>query len=104
MRMEASELDQLRRFAIELATEGGEHAIRMLGSAVSQRKSDQSPVTDADHAVQALILDRIARKFPKHAVFVEEHVADRGRHAVLEDARHCWAVDPIDGTRNFTRG
>lgn len=94
----------LQSLAIELSLMGGQTAARLHGSVSTTRKPDNSPVTEADHAVQAAILDVIAARHPEHAVLVEETLATPARHASLELARYCWVVDPIDGTRNFGRG
>lgn len=90
--------------AIDLARLGGRTAVERLGAAVVERKDDLSPVTDADHAVQAVILSEIARRFPDHAVYVEEVLSGATSHASPAASPFCWVVDPIDGTRNFARG
>ncbi len=59
-------------------------------------KSDRSPVTDADHAVEEALRSRIAAERPGDAVMGEERGYQAG--AVR------WVLDPIDGTRNFARG
>lgn len=63
-------------------------------------KADQSPVTEADQAAEALILDEIGRRLPGLAVISEEnadsHAAEGGREFLL--------VDPLDGTRAFIAG
>jgi histidinol-phosphatase len=61
-----------------------------------ETKPDLSPVTDADRAVERALRERIAAERPDESVFGEEEGDDGG--AVR------WIVDPIDGTRNFTRG
>ena len=59
-------------------------------------KADRSPVTDADHAVEQALRDRLAAVRPDEGVLGEEQ-GDR-------EGAARWVVDPIDGTRNFTRG
>ncbi|HYS79764.1 MAG TPA: inositol monophosphatase family protein, partial [Anaeromyxobacteraceae bacterium] len=61
-------------------------------------KPDRSPVTVADRESEAAILQEIRRSFPGHAVLGEE----TGMHAGAAATR--WIVDPLDGTRGFTRG
>jgi histidinol-phosphatase len=61
-----------------------------------ETKPDLTPVTDADRATERMLRDRIARDRPGDGVFGEEEGDDGG------DVR--WIVDPIDGTRNFSRG
>ncbi|MBL8674871.1 MAG: 3'(2'),5'-bisphosphate nucleotidase CysQ [Rhodospirillales bacterium] len=66
-----------------------------------RRKSDASPVTDADHAAEAVILAGLARLTPGIPVVAEEEVA-AGR---MPDVRGgpFWLVDPLDGTKEFLK-
>jgi histidinol-phosphatase len=59
-------------------------------------KADLSPVTDADRTVERALRERIAAERPGDGVYGEEEGDDGG------DVR--WILDPIDGTRNFSRG
>lgn len=95
---------ELRGAACDLARLGAAVAEQHFGHVTTRRKADDSPVTDADHAVQEAILSSLARRYPSHAILVEEVVARPDRHAFLAGARYCWVVDPIDGTRNYGRG
>jgi len=61
-------------------------------------KPDRSPVTVADREAEAAVLEVIRAAFPDHAVLGEE----TGAHAGAASSR--WIVDPLDGTRGFTRG
>jgi 3'(2'), 5'-bisphosphate nucleotidase len=61
-------------------------------------KADQSPVTDADHAAEAIILRDLARAAPGIAVVAEEEVAAGRTPAV---GREFFLVDPLDGTKEF---
>ena len=61
-----------------------------------ETKSDLSPVTDADRAAERTLRERIARDRPGEGVLGEEE-GDDGSSV-------RWIVDPIDGTRNFSRG
>lgn len=60
-------------------------------------KADASPVTEADTAANAAIIDILRAAFPDDAILSEELPDDRGR---LGRAR-VWIVDPLDGTRDF---
>ena len=63
------------------------------------RKADQSPVTEADHAAQALILAGLARLAPDVPVLAEESAeVPYERRAGWE---RLWLVDPLDGTKEF---
>jgi len=59
-------------------------------------KPDLTPVTDADRAVERMMRERIARDRPGEGVLGEEEGDDGGSVR--------WIVDPIDGTKNFSRG
>jgi len=61
-------------------------------------KPDRSPVTDADTAAEEALRALIAAERPGDAVLGEE-----GGGSVTEAGRG-WVLDPIDGTKNFSRG
>jgi histidinol-phosphatase len=61
-------------------------------------KPDRTPVTAADRDAEAAVVAVIREAFPTHAILGEESGAHAG------DAATRWIVDPIDGTRGFTRG
>jgi myo-inositol-1(or 4)-monophosphatase len=88
--------------AIELATSGAELARTMMGSTRSHLKADHSPVTDADMRVQDMIVRRLRRDFPSHGILAEESSGLLGTDELQRE--FVWAIDPIDGTRNFAAG
>jgi 3'(2'), 5'-bisphosphate nucleotidase len=92
----------LLALADDLAQRAGEAilAIRSRGFAVRQ-KSDLSPVTEADHAAEAIILAGLRAATPDIPVVAEEEVASG--HLTAPGAAF-WLVDPLDGTREFTAG
>jgi histidinol-phosphatase len=61
-----------------------------------ETKPDLTPVTDADRAVERMMRERIAHDRPGEGVLGEEEGDDGGSVR--------WIVDPIDGTKNFSRG
>jgi histidinol-phosphatase len=63
-----------------------------------EKKPDRTPVTAADRESEAVIMETIRGTFPDHAFLTEESGAHGG------DPKCRWIVDPIDGTRGFTRG
>lgn len=63
-----------------------------------ETKPDRSPVTAADRESESRILAVVRGAFPDHAILTEES----GLHAGSERTR--WIVDPLDGTRGFSRG
>jgi histidinol-phosphatase len=60
-------------------------------------KPDATPVTVADLAVEAMMREELARRFPDDAVRGEEG-------GQVGEAERTWIVDPIDGTRNYAAG
>ncbi|MEL6962095.1 MAG: 3'(2'),5'-bisphosphate nucleotidase CysQ [Pseudomonadota bacterium] len=62
-------------------------------------KADESPVTAADEAGEAVILEGLARLAPDIPVVAEEKVA-AGDIPEIGDG-HFWLVDPLDGTKEF---
>ena len=63
-------------------------------------KADASPVTAADTAAEAIILEALARLAPGVPVIAEEEVA-AGRMPDVAD--RFLLVDPLDGTKEFVR-
>ncbi len=68
-------------------------------------KSDKSPVTIADKTCEKFLVGELARKFPHHGFYGEEF-GERSAESVgtIHESPLRWIIDPIDGTRNFTRG
>lgn len=62
-----------------------------------ETKPDLTPVTQADRSVEAELRRVLARERPDDAILGEEAGA-------AGDARRRWIIDPIDGTRNYSRG
>jgi histidinol-phosphatase len=87
-------------FASDLARRAGALSLQWFGSSSLHiaTKTDGSPVTEADLAVERLLRDEIAAAFPDDAVLGEEE-ADRPG-----SSGRTWIVDPIDGTKAFSRG
>lgn len=86
--------------ALELADIADELAMRRFrapGLAV-EAKSDGSPVTDADVAIERAVRACLATARPDHGVVGEENGSTAG------SAVWCWYVDPIDGTSRFAVG
>jgi 3'(2'), 5'-bisphosphate nucleotidase len=64
-------------------------------------KDDKSPVTEADHAAEAIILRGLKQLTPDIAVIAEEEMA-AGREP--DTTRGVfWLVDPLDGTKEFVK-
>ncbi len=66
-----------------------------------EKKSDDSPVTEADFAAHEVIMKGLAELTPDWPVLSEE-----GDHIEYEQRRQWqryWLVDPLDGTREFIK-
>ena len=92
---------QLGPVQLELAgavREAGEVALRMFREGVrSWTKHGHSPVTEADIAVDRMLLKRL-RAFLPSAGWLSEETADAPERLQRD---LVWVVDPIDGTRAF---
>lgn len=63
-------------------------------------KQNDSPVTEADMAVDAFLKERLQALAPTYGWLSEESIDSPARL----DSRRLWVVDPIDGTRSFMAG
>jgi 3'(2'), 5'-bisphosphate nucleotidase len=91
--------DLLLKAMIAAALEAGCAAHRIYqGAFAVHTKTDDSPVTAADHLAEEIILRHLARHAPGIAVVAEEQVA-AGNVPVV--AAEFFLVDPLDGTREF---
>jgi 3'(2'), 5'-bisphosphate nucleotidase len=63
------------------------------------RKADRSPVTEADTAAEAVILEALTRLAPDIPVVAEEQCAKDG--VPLSAPKRFFLVDPLDGTKEF---
>lgn len=61
------------------------------------RKADDTPVTDADRAVEDALRATLATQRPTDAIVGEERGGQVG-------SGRSWIIDPIDGTKNYVRG
>jgi 3'(2'), 5'-bisphosphate nucleotidase len=66
------------------------------------RKADESPVTEADHRAEALILEALRARFPDVPIISEEDAARFGTPDAI--GPRFFLVDPLDGTKAFVRG
>jgi histidinol-phosphatase len=64
-----------------------------------ETKPDQTPVTEADRAVEEALRRRLAEVRPDDTVIGEEMGETAGA-----GASRRWIIDPIDGTKSYLRG
>jgi len=83
-------------FALSLADDADTIAMARFRAAdlKVETKPDLTPVSEADRRVESTLRARIAQERPGEAVLGEEEGGDDSG----------WVIDPIDGTRNYTRG
>lgn len=87
---------EMRDLAASAAREAGDWLLTRFGGGVATvRKGDDSVVTEMDVASERMIVERIRARYPQHTIVGEE-----GTPGERTGAR-SWAVDPIDGTRNY---
>ncbi|MFT3842715.1 MAG: inositol monophosphatase family protein [Myxococcaceae bacterium] len=93
------DLDSRWAFAQDLADETAALAqswFERRSELAIEHKGPQDLVSAADRAVETLVRERVAAKFPGDKVLGEEQGGATGDN--------LWVVDPIDGTTNFLRG
>ncbi|HRC63395.1 MAG TPA: inositol monophosphatase family protein, partial [Dehalococcoidia bacterium] len=101
-------LEEIEAVAVELAHLAGAEIDSALGREIvveyksASKKGNvepTNPVSEVDHAVEALVRERLALRFPGHGIIGEEVELqpDPTRDFV-------WVIDPVDGTTNFVNG
>jgi 3'(2'), 5'-bisphosphate nucleotidase len=91
--------EQLLETARQAALAAGEEIMRAYALPFDIReKSDKTPVTEADLAAERIIVAMLSEAFPDIPIVSEELVDDQG---LPPSAPRFWAVDPLDGTREF---
>lgn len=85
---------------VEAAIEAGRviEQIRAAGFDVREKKG-QGPVTEADHAADALLKERLLAL--ESCGWLSEETAD---HPDRLSRPRLWVVDPLDGTKEFVQG
>ncbi len=96
-------LDQVLSTAEAAARDAGALLLERFGrvdrAVVGTKSSSRDLVSEADVASERLLVERLRRAFPGHAIEAEEEVRD-----ARDDARPRWFLDPLDGTVNFVHG
>ncbi|TFL17575.1 3'(2'),5'-bisphosphate nucleotidase CysQ [Jannaschia formosa] len=94
------DFDRMMVVLRRLALEAGDAIMEIYGSEDfgTRAKSDESPVTAADEAADALISAGLRAAFPDAVIVTEEQSATHG-----QSARDFFIVDPLDGTKEFVQ-
>ena len=92
--------DTLMRVMRRLALEAGDAIMEIYGrdDFDVRAKSDESPVTAADEAADALISGGLRMAFPDIPLVTEEQSESHG-----QDVSTFLIVDPLDGTKEFVK-
>ena len=94
-------LDEIVRTAEAAAREAGALLLEHLGhldpGKIRSKSAARDLVTAADVESERLLVARLRRAFPGHAIEAEEEVRD------ARDDRPRWYLDPLDGTINFVQ-
>ena len=100
--LQSLDLDALRHAAEAAVSEAGEAILAVVrrGSIRVASKGHKGPVSEADHAADA-ILSRRLLPLIEGAQWVSE---ESEQIAPLQHGAPTWVVDPLDGTREFLRG
>ena len=92
-------MENFAEIAAGIAREAGasinEFARRRIGF---ELKGAYDLVTEADRTSEKLIVERLRKHFPTHAIIAEEGGGNEGT------SEYRWYVDPLDGTTNFAHG
>lgn len=64
-------------------------------------KPDASPVSEADHAAEAIILKHLRAYLPEVTIIAEEEMAAGGVAGATD--KRFFLVDPLDGTKEFVQ-
>lgn len=88
-------------FSIALAKEVGKEIKRILHNEDihTVAKGLNDVVTIADTTSEEIIVNRIKDSFPDDTIIAEE-----GGNYKVGSGEYLWAIDPLDGTMNYSRG
>ncbi len=90
-------MSELLALATSIAREAGSIARARFHEprTIATKSSEIDLVTDVDHALDALVRERILASRPRDGLVTEENRAHEGSSGVR------WIVDPLDGTTNY---
>lgn len=99
--MQANPWQKEHELLCSAVREAGELAMRMFNAGVdSWDKTDGTPVSEADLAVDRLLATRLREATPEFGWLSEE----TAREDTTRSKDNVWVIDPIDGTSAYVRG
>lgn len=92
-------IDHYTQIAIEASKRGSQILLEHWGKLkqIKEKSTAGDLVTEADQLSEECVLKYLRETCPDHTILSEES----GLHTV-EGAEYIWAVDPLDGTTNYT--
>ena len=91
--------DAALEFATTVAEAAGKTMLEYFQIGVATDfKSDDTPVTIADKAINEMVIQKITTAYPDHSVLGEE------ASNMQANSTYTWVCDPIDGTTAFSYG
>ncbi|MBL1420983.1 MAG: 3'(2'),5'-bisphosphate nucleotidase CysQ [Alphaproteobacteria bacterium] len=85
----------------DIVREAGQIGLSYFGKNIKNwQKPDDTPITEADLAVNDFLDARLKALMPKFGWLSEETVDNLER----QNCEYIWVVDPIDGTKAFIKG
>lgn len=88
-----------RQVAVQAAQQAGAVLLDWAGRFTVQSKGVNDLVTEADHAAQKLIHQKLAFHFPN-----DDFLEEEGNRSLERSSPRRWIIDPLDGTTNFVHG
>lgn len=96
---EMNEITQYHDFAVKLAYQAGEIMLKHFQIGIAKEtKSDHTPLTIADTAINHMVIESVNKEYPDHVIQGEEESYKKSNSA------YVWSCDPIDGTIPYTFG
>ena len=100
---DAMNLESIVGRITNISIQAGHEILRYYKSDYSVRKkSNDSPVTEADIAANEIIVSSLAKFTPDIPIISEE--SDIADYSVRSLWQRYWLIDPLDGTRSFVQG
>lgn len=85
---------------LSIAQQAGEHLKQFYTQNVEvAKKSDHTPVTEADLFVSRFLIDKLSALTPEIPILSEEHC--NIPLATRQSWQQYWLIDPLDGTQQF---
>jgi 3'(2'), 5'-bisphosphate nucleotidase len=92
----------LQNPVLSIAADAGQAIMDIYDSEFAvELKDDRSPLTEADRAAHAIIVEALSRLSPKLPILSEESAGVDIQHRRQWD--QFWLVDPLDGTKEFIK-